>query len=64
MGYFLGLFIGAGMGVIWSFSTIDATTLDKVNNTCSSNGGVEVVAVDIWKASVYCKDGAKFTLKD
>ena len=61
--YFLGLFIGIGMGVVWSFSTIDAIELDKVNNTCNSNGGVETVAVDIWKTNVYCKDGAKFTLK-
>lgn len=64
MGYFLGVILAFGCGVVWTFISIDATTLDKVNNTCNSNGGVEMIMVDLWKIKVYCKDGARFTLKD
>lgn len=64
MGYFLGLALGAFMGVLWMFITVSPEDLNQINTVCINNKGVEKVFVEVGRIRVYCKDGAEFTLKD
>lgn len=57
--FFLALF----NGVINAWVTLPSEELEKVNQMCQSNGGIEKVRfVTLGQHKVFCKDGAEFKL--
>lgn len=63
----MGYFVGFGLGAFWmlvvaSFHITDKD-IQKFTERCSKNDGVQQVRIDINDPVVYCKDGAKFTVK-
>lgn len=57
--FFLGLF----NGVLNAWVTLPSEGLEKVNQSCQSNGGIEKVRfVTFGEHKVFCKDGAEFKL--
>lgn len=52
------------IGLVFSIVSIQSSQVEVINKTCNANGGVEKVIATWFYVDVYCKDGAKFTLKD
>lgn len=63
----MGYFVGLGMGCVWMLVVVNFhmtdTDIQKFTERCSKNDGVQQVRIDIYDPVVYCKDGAKFTVK-
>lgn len=56
---------GIMIGLLNGFSTIDSKQIEHVNNICSNNQGIDKVIVNVFGSnSIYCKDGAKFRMKE
>lgn len=63
----MGYFVGVVLGALWMLTMVNfhITNLDiqKFTERCSKNDGTQQVRIDISSPVVYCKDGAKFTVK-
>lgn len=64
MSEFIMLILGVFVGFMWSFTKVEPDQLDSINSSCKINKGIEKVIVDTFRTDVYCKDGAKFRIKD
>lgn len=61
----LGLFFGILFGLTTGFVVVYPDNIININDECVKNAGLDRVIVNVIGATqVYCKDGAKFTLKD
>ena len=62
--FFFGFLVGAGL-LFSAFSNLNQKDLEIGLNKCQVNGGLERYAVRVFDSNkVYCKDGARFTIKD
>lgn len=65
MGYILVLINTVMWTVILAFSDIDTKILEKAEDVCKVNGGIEKLRSEVLGTpKVYCKNGAKVKLKD
>lgn len=65
MEMFIGILTGIFLGVVAAFTNVGPEQLADVENKCKNNAGLEAaVFKPVGPPVVYCKDGAKFTLKD
>lgn len=56
---------GIMIGLLYGFSTIDSKQIEHIKNVCSNNQGIDKVIVNVMGSNeVYCKDGAKFRIKE
>jgi len=65
MDMFVSLLFGIFLGVMWGFTKVGPEQLADVEAKCNNNSGLETaVFMPVGAPIIYCKDGAKFTLKD
>ena len=65
MEMFISIIFGIFLGVVWGFTKVGPEQLADVENKCKNNSGLETaVFMPVGSPIIYCKDGAKFTLKD
>lgn len=56
--------VGVLNGVIYSTNTFTKDQIAKISSICDKNGGLEKITAEIFYNNIYCKDGAKFRIKD
>ena len=65
MEFVFGYFLGVIMVVAVSFNTLHKEDLEAGLNKCQNNGGLErYISNLVGSPEVFCKDGARFTIKD
>lgn len=65
MSYFLGVILGVLWALSLSFSDIPSQNINKAVEVCSTNEGVyKIRGESIGVQTAYCKNGAKFKLKE
>ena len=65
MEFVFGYALGAIMIVGTAFTTIHKEDLEAGLNKCQNNGGLErYISNLVGNPEVFCKDGARFTIKD
>lgn len=65
MEFVFGYTLGALMAIMVAFSTIYEKDLEAGLNKCQNNGGLErYISNLVGDPEVFCKDGARFTIKD
>lgn len=65
MEFVFGYSIGALMVITVAFNSLHKEDLEAGLNKCQNNGGLErYISNLVGNPEVFCKDGARFTIKD
>jgi len=63
MNEILGLLLGVFLTVTWIEFTITPESIEKYQQVCQRNDGLQKITRDIMRSVATCKDGARFKVE-